>query len=228
MQASTVVVPQDVSTPYAAKDQAYFSGARSDFVACLPEDGSARVLEVGCGTGATGAMALQCGRASQYVGVELFPSAAADAEAVLSDVVVGDVETLELDWQPAAFDALLLSEVVEHLREPGAVLKKLDRFLRPGALVFASSPNISHWRVIRKLIRGEFPQEDRGVFDRTHLRWFTPESYCMLFEQHGFVVEWAGPVTPPSRRTRMISRFTGGAFDHLFMTQVCVIARKRG
>ncbi|MEO1206755.1 MAG: class I SAM-dependent methyltransferase [Pseudomonadota bacterium] len=228
MQVSTVGVPYDTSVAYSEKDRAYFSGARTDFVACLPEDGSARVLEIGCGTGATGQLALNCGRASHYVGVELFPSAAADAEAVLSDVVVGDVETLEFDWKPAAFDALLMSEVVEHLREPAAVLEKLNRFLRPGALVFASSPNIAHWRVIRKLVRGEFPQEDRGVFDRTHLRWFTPESYCALFERAGFVVQWAGPVTPPSQRTRMISKLTGGAFDHLFMTQICIIARKRG
>ncbi|MEL7048377.1 MAG: class I SAM-dependent methyltransferase [Pseudomonadota bacterium] len=228
MQASTVVVPQDVSGAYAEKDTAYFSGARTDFVSCLPADGGSRVLEVGCGTGATGAYALAQGRASYYAGVELFPSAAVEAEAVLSDVIVGDVETLQFDWQPANFDALFLSEVMEHLREPAAVLEKLNRYLRPGALVLASSPNISHWRVIRELAKGRFPQEDRGVFDRTHLRWFTPESYCALFERAGFVVEWAGPVTPPSWRTRLISRLTGGALDHLFMTQVCLIARKRG
>ena len=42
---------------YAAKDAAYFSGARADFVSRLPKAPDARILEIGCGTGATGALA---------------------------------------------------------------------------------------------------------------------------------------------------------------------------
>lgn len=226
MHASTITTAPAISDAYAQKDEAYFSGARVDFVSCLPFDETARILEVGCGTGATGALALNDGRAGSYTGVELFPSAAQAARAKLTDVIVGDVETLEFDWKPSHFDALIMSEVIEHLREPDAVLRKLHTFMRPGALVLASSPNVSHWRVLRRLISGEFPQEDRGVFDRTHLRWFTPETYCALFERNGYNVEWVGAVTPPSWRTRLISRLTNGAYDHLFMTQICLVARR--
>lgn len=213
---------------YATKDQSYFSGARVDFVSLLPSDPNAAVLEVGCGTGATGLLALKSGRAGRYVGVELVEDAAEQARTVLDDVIVGDVETMDLDFQPASFDVLILSEVLEHLREPKDVLRKLHRYVRPGGLVLASSPNISHWRVIAKLIGGHFPQADRGVFDRTHLRWFTPETFVNLFDEAGFPVVWAGPVTPFSSRTRLISRVTSGRFDHLFMTQICVAARRSG
>lgn len=212
---------------YAGKPQAYFSGARSDFVRLLPLDKTASILEIGCGTGATGALALAQNRCGRYVGVELFEAAAQEARKILTEVVTGNVETLSLDWQPASFDALILSEVLEHLVEPGRVLRDLSRFVRPGGIVMASSPNVSHWRVIRELAEGRFNLADRGVFDRTHLRWFTPSTFAQMFEGAGYRVDWVGPVTPFSRRTRLISQLTKGRFDHLFMTQIALHGVRR-
>ena len=212
---------------YASKSASYFSNARADFVDRLPLDRAASILEVGCGTGATGALALSEGRAGRYVGVELFESAAQQAHEVLSEVITGNVESLNFDWQPASFDALILSEVLEHLVEPGEVLKKLARYVRPGGMVLASSPNISHWRVVRELIRGRFQLADQGVFDRTHLRWFTPQSFAGMFEDAGFRVDDVGPVTAFSPRTELISRLSGGRFDHLFMTQIALQGSRR-
>ncbi|MDP1601984.1 MAG: methyltransferase domain-containing protein, partial [Legionella sp.] len=118
-------------------------------------------------------------------------------------------------------------EVLEHLVEPGEVLKRLARYVRPGGMLLASSPNISHWRVIRELVMGRFQLADQGVFDRTHLRWFTPDTFADLADQAGFDVEELGPVTAFSTRTELISKLTAGRFDHLFMTQIAMIARKR-
>ena len=216
-----------LAADYETKAHSYFAQARTDFVHRLPMDPTAAVLEVGCGTGATGALALQRGRAKTYVGVELVEGAAASARQVLTDVIVGDVERLEFDWQPATFDALILSEVLEHLREPWAVVEKLARYVRPGGLVLASSPNISHWRVIRELTRGHFPLAEKGVFDRTHMRWFTPESFAGMFHQAGFTVDDVRPVTPFSPRTRLISKVTGGRYDHLFMAQISIEGHRR-
>lgn len=212
---------------YAVKPASYFSMARADFVDRLPRDASAKILEIGCGTGATGALALSEGCCGHYVGVELFEGAAAEASEILSEVITGNVETLEFDWQPAAFDAIIFSEVLEHLVDPAAVLKKLSRFVRPGGMLLASSPNIAHWRVIRELIMGRFQLTDQGVFDRTHLRWFTPDTFAALAENSGFDVEELGPVTPFSQRTELLSKLTSGQFDHLFMTQIAMLARRR-
>lgn len=212
---------------YEGKATSYFSNARADFVRLLPRDTSARILEVGCGTGATGALALARGRAGYYAGIELMDSAARQARDVLSEVVVGDVERLEFDWQPAEFDALILSEVLEHLVDPGQTLQRLARFVRPGGMVLASSPNVSHWRVIRELAQGRFNLADQGVFDRTHLRWFTPATFASMFEAAGFRVEQVGPVTPFSPRVETLVRMTGGRFNHLFMTQISLMGIKR-
>lgn len=212
---------------YGAKPRNYFDRARKDFVAELPVDASAAVLEIGCGTGATGALALSTGRAGRYVGVELFRDAASTAELQLSEVHVGDVERMDMPWQPAEFDALIMSEVLEHLVDPWRVVERLARHVRPGGLVLASSPNVSHWRVLAELARGRFPQHDQGVFDRTHLRWFTPATFADMFERAGFTVESVAPVTPFAPRTAMLSRLTGGRVDHLFMTQIALRGRRR-
>ena len=225
--ADVAATGDTVARFYETKASGYFAGARADFVARLPRDTSARVLEIGCGSGATGALALQAGRAGTYVGVEVVDGVANEARRHLTEVVTGDIERLTPAWQPCSFDALILSEVLEHLVEPWNVLRKLHAFVRPGAVVLASSPNVCHWRVIRELLAGRFRLADQGVFDRTHMRWFTPESYAAMFEQAGYQVLSVAPVTPFSDRTQRISRLTGGRYDHLFMTQICLEARRR-
>ncbi|MGE5266400.1 MAG: class I SAM-dependent methyltransferase [Deltaproteobacteria bacterium] len=212
---------------YEGKATAYFTNARADFVRLLPRDPTARVLEIGCGNGATGALAMARGRAGRYVGVELIETQGRKARQVLSDVLIGDVEHMDFDWQPAEFDALILSEVLEHLLEPGLLLRRLHRFVRPGGMVLASSPNIAHWRVLRELVKGRFDLADQGVFDRTHLRWFTPATFAAMFEIAGFRIDHIRPVTPFSPRVEMISRLTSGRLDHLFMTQIAVQGTRR-
>lgn len=218
MTTETLSPAGQLVSAYEGKATSYFTNARADFVRLLPRDPTARVLEIGCGNGATGALAMARGRAGHYVGVELMESYAKQARAVLSDVLIGDVERMDFEWQPAEFDALILSEVLEHLVEPGALLRRLSRFIRPGGMVLASSPNIAHWKVLRELAKGHFDLADQGVFDRTHLRWFTPATFAAMFETAGFRINHVGPVNPFSPRVELISRWTSGRLDHLFMT----------
>ncbi len=227
MSSDALAGTRSLKLVYGTKRPDYFSGARADFVARLPRDNTSTVLEIGCGTGATGALALARGHAGRYVGVELFDAAAVEARKVLSEVVVGDVEQLDLNWAPATFDALIMSEVLAHLIDPWATLDKLSTVLRPGALVLASAPNISHWRILRGLFDGRFDLTERGALDRAHMRWFTPSTFTAMFEAAGFRVEQVGPVTPFAPRTQLLSRLTDRRFDHLFMSQIAIEARKR-
>jgi SAM-dependent methyltransferase len=177
----------------AKREISYFGNARADYVSVLPVDGMS-ILELGCGNGATGALALSEGKARCYVGIELFPEMAAEAGQVLTEVHCGDIEQIEVPYGPGTFDGLILSEVLEHLLDPQTVLQRLVRTLKPGAIVLASSPNICHWRNLVSLGRGRFRYTDSGMMDRTHLRWFTPESFRELFEGAGVVVDRLAPL----------------------------------
>jgi 2-polyprenyl-3-methyl-5-hydroxy-6-metoxy-1,4-benzoquinol methylase len=212
---------------YSTKAPSYFAGvrgARTDYLRELPNDRHARILEIGCGDGATGALALLEGKCEQYCGVELCQSAADKAKDRITEVLVGNIEDRELPWPPECFDALILSEVLEHLVDPWAVLRKIRPLMKPCARVFASSPNVSHHRVIRMLIAGEWSLADLGVMDRTHLRWFTPRAYKALFESSGYIVDSVGEVAPLSRKARVVSFLTFGRFRHLFVGQVSLKA----
>src|ERR1700731_1156564 len=129
---------------YEKKPQSYFQSARSDYISELPVNPKARILEIGCGEGGTGYLALKEGRCAEYCGVELLPNPASRAKERISKVVVGNVELIELPWPHDSFDVLILSEVLEHLVDPWAVLKKLRPLLKSGAKVLASSPNVSN------------------------------------------------------------------------------------
>lgn len=220
-------VPSSALFDYGAnKTERYFSGARLDYVAALPDTPNANILEIGCGDGSTGSATIAAGKCARYTGVEIAPSVAEIARGVLHDVITGNIETLDLPFETESLDAIIMSEVLEHLADPWAVVARLHKLLRPGGLFLASSPNVAHYRIIKALIAGRWELTDSGPMDRTHLRWFTPASYRAMFETAGFEIVFAGPVTPPGPRRRLISALSGRRLDHLFQGQNNIHARK--
>jgi 2-polyprenyl-3-methyl-5-hydroxy-6-metoxy-1,4-benzoquinol methylase len=210
---------------YSVKAASYFTGIRPDYLNELPINRDARILEVGCGDGANGALALSEGRCGTYCGVELCAQAAQLACTRITEVVTGDVEHLVLTWPKSYFDVLILSEVLEHLVDPWATLRKLKPLLRAEALVFASSPNVSHHRVVSMVARGDWKLADLGVMDRTHLRWFTPATYRALFESCAYAVESVRELEPLSFKAEIFSLLTFNRFRHLFIRQISLRAR---
>ena len=120
---------------------------------------------------------------------------------------------------------LIASEVLEHLVDPWRVLSRLRVALKPGALVFASSPNIAHHSTFHMLLRGDRKLEDSGRMDRTHLRWFTPKTYEEMFQKCGYEVVSIESVAAPRLKPRLFNFVTGNRFDYLFMSQIFITAR---
>lgn len=211
---------------YASKPLDYFDGARADIVARLATDRSSSIIEIGCGNGSTGAIAKQQGKCGRYVGIDVDEGAARLAREALDLVVHGNVETLDLAQLDPPFDAAILSEVLEHLVDPWAFLSRLHAVMRPGAQIFASSPNIANARIIGQLLRNRFDYTPTGVMDRTHLRWFTPATFREMFEGAGFRTVSVAPLSPPSRKWRAFNAVTGGAFAHLASSQTMYCGMK--
>ncbi len=205
---------------YSAKIDGYFDGIRPAFVEALPSNPTARLLEIGCGNGRTASAAHAAGKCGWCCGVELCAGPAREAGKRLDQVCVGNVEQMELNLPPASFDVLMLSEVLEHLVDPGAVLKKLRPLLKPGAIVLAGSPNVCHHSVLRMLLAGKWEYQNKGILDATHLRWFTAPSYQALFEENGYVVDQVGSANPLSLKARITRKLLFHRFDHLFYTQI--------
>jgi ubiquinone/menaquinone biosynthesis C-methylase UbiE len=205
---------------YSEKQRQYFDGTRTAFVQALPHNSSARLLEVGCGNGGTASQARAEGKCGWCCGIELCEAPAREAAKRLDQVLMGNVEQMELDLPRASFDILILSEVLEHLVNPGAVLRKLSIFLKPGALVLAGSPNVCHHSVLRMLLVGRWDYQGKGIMDATHLRWFTAQTYQALFEDSGYVVDHVGSANPFSRKARLANALLFKRWEHLFYTQI--------
>ena len=148
----------------------------------------ARVLDVGC---ATGYLAEQlAARGCTVFGMESDAANAEKARAFCAEVVVGDIERAEDRARlPAPFDYVMYGDVLEHLRDPWTVLTATRELLAPDGRVIASIPNIAHWSARREIALGRFPYADHGLFDRTHLRFFTRASAHALAESAGYEIE---------------------------------------
>ncbi|MCW2982697.1 MAG: class SAM-dependent methyltransferase [Conexibacter sp.] len=186
--------------PYAGLVARHGLGESHRLVLAEVPDG-ARVLDVGC---ATGYLAAELTRRGCTVdGIEFDPAAAEQARAHCRAVVAGDLEApsthaeVERMLAGARPDVIVCADVLEHLRDPWAVLAWLRTLLAPGGRAIVSVPNIAHWTARRALVRGRFDYTEFGLFDRTHLRFFTRASAAELARRAGFAVLAERPAGAP-------------------------------
>lgn len=166
--------------------ETYFHNVRGDALRYLPRT-TRRLLSIGCAAGATEAHLKEQLGLEEVVGVEYEAGIAAQAEAHLDAVHVGDIERMELPYTPGHFDAVLCLDVLEHLRDPWGVLgDRLLPLLAPGGVIIVSLPNVRYWMVLWRLLWGRWAYARRGVLDVGHLRFFTPQTARQMLLDAGF------------------------------------------
>ncbi len=177
-----------------------------DVLAVMPRHAS-RIVEVGCSSGALAKMYLQQAPACEYIGIELEPEYANIATSVCSKVIVDNIEKMEDRVFRELFPAncWVFADVLEHLYDPWAVLRRLRGSMSAGESVVACIPNAQHWSFQAKLNCGLLKYEDDGLFDRTHIRWFTKTTIGELFQSSGFkIVEQKERIFPEPYRDEVL------------------------
>lgn len=189
--------------------------------------GVTTVLEVGCGTGAFGALVKQ-ERGCRYYGVELAEKAAMYARDRLDNVVVANIESQMLPFERRSFDCLVCNDVLEHLVDPWASLQKLMEFVRPGGYVVVFMPNVRISEVVKDLVfRRRWEYQSEGVLDRTHLRFFTESSIRSLIEAAGLEVIRLEGINPIQHawRLRLLNLALFGFLNDMRYPQYGCLAR---
>ena len=147
------------------------------------------VLDVGCAHGYL-AEVLR-GQGCGVVGIERDAADAARARAHCVEVLERDLE--DPGWADglgaARFDAIVFSDVLEHLRDPAAVLRRALPLLAPEGFIVASIPNVAHVSVRLELLLGSFRREKLGILDETHLQFFTRDSLHELLASCGVAAD---------------------------------------
>jgi methionine biosynthesis protein MetW len=130
-------------------------GGREDFRAILGlVRPAARVLDVGCGAGELLEL-LARETAADGRGLEISPAGVSACLARGLAVMQGDADRDLFDFPTAAFDYVILSQTLQAVNDPRAVLGEL---LRIGERAIVTLPNFGHWRVrFDLLIHGRMP-----------------------------------------------------------------------
>jgi methionine biosynthesis protein MetW len=148
-----------------------------------------RVLDIGCATGYL-ARALSERKGCRVVGLEIDAEAARGAASACERLIAGDVEDPAILAQAGdGFDAIIMADLLEHLRQPEEMLRRVRGLLAPGGALLLSVPNVAHFTVRKHLLLGRFERTDRGILDRSHLHFFTLSSLRRLLEQTEYRIE---------------------------------------
>jgi 2-polyprenyl-3-methyl-5-hydroxy-6-metoxy-1,4-benzoquinol methylase len=203
----------------------YHTNPRHDLLPYLPAS-VVRGLDVGCGAGAFGVLLKQRYGAEVW-GLEYASDIAARARARLDRVLEGDA-IQQLDALPDGyFDFMSCNDVLEHLVDPWAFLRKARSKLTANATVVASIPNIRYFHALETILEDkDFPALDEGIFDRTHLRFFTKKSIERLFAETGYQLQAIAGINPThSKRFRRWNRWTFGRIEDCRWLQFACVAR---
>lgn len=207
-----------------------YETSREPVQALIPR-GARRILDVGCASGMLGA-ALRARQDCEVVGIDINPDYASDAGRRLNGFTAVNLENQALVGFEGfgTFDCIVCADVLEHLRDPYTVLAALVRVLRREGQVVISLPNVRHLAVaFHVFVRGTWPRDDVGLFDATHLRWFTEKDMLAMLRNAGL------EVVKVDRIYRLLSRGTPwdgaarylGPAKHFFAYQVLATASLR-
>jgi 2-polyprenyl-3-methyl-5-hydroxy-6-metoxy-1,4-benzoquinol methylase len=145
------------------------------------EAAGTKLLDVGCSSGAFLMAARELGLDAE--GVEISPEAAEAARKADFRVHTGLLE--DARYPAESFDAVALIELLEHLRDPRALLAECRRILRPGGVLMATTPNGASWTAGAMGARWDvFSLRGMGG----HVSFFNPGSLRLLAERAGFEV----------------------------------------
>ncbi len=110
-------------------------------------------------------------------------------------IVIADLERVKT--LPRGIDAIVLADVLEHLRSPANALRLVHEALSEEGRAFISVPNIANITIRLGLLFGVFEYRDRGILDHTHLRFYTKRTIRREIEKAGFrIIDMSGSSVP--------------------------------
>ena len=173
MKPNASVSPKSSHVSDDQQSRIYQNSGNAALLALLNSD-TETVLDVGCGAGDNAALLRSMFPGCNIHGVTHSPSEAQIAKKWLAECWVFDIEgEIPRELSAIRFDTVIFSHVLEHLRDPAAILRKFTALLLPGGCVAIAVPNVLAWAMRWQFIRGDFEYKADGILDDTHLRFFT-------------------------------------------------------
>jgi 2-polyprenyl-3-methyl-5-hydroxy-6-metoxy-1,4-benzoquinol methylase len=196
--------------PYQDKPSPWSSHSRiSALIKSLPPQ--SKVLDIGT---ATGMLARKTETKSlRFFGIEAVREWAETASPFYENLWICTFEDAPEEVL-RDYNAIVLGDVLEHMATPEMALKKLEGLQSSGCKFIISVPNIANFWVRLNLLMGRFDYADRGIMDRTHLRFFTRKTLRDMVQGTGLEI-LSIQVTPiPLELVSSFFRTPLGSFFH--------------
>lgn len=149
------------------------------------------LIEIGCSSGSLAREFKKKNPKSNYLGIDINESYLEIAKKYCDEVYSIDLDTEynEFFWQQQNIrDCWIFGDVLEHLKDPWKLLKKIRSLIPLNGTIAACIPNAQHWSQQIKLNIGDFRYQENGLMDKTHLRWFTRQTIIEMFEEANFQI----------------------------------------
>ncbi len=181
----------------------------------IPSDST--VLDVGCAVGALGRYLSQANRCV-VDGIEANVDAAETARPYYREIFTLDLESDDIKdaLTGRRYDVIVCADVLEHLRDPGELLKTLSPLLASDGQLLISIPNVGHVGVVMELLDGDFRYREEGILDATHLRFFTRRSLLRMLDEHGLHAEIVDTTVTDLAHSEFGDRDRQALADYLF------------
>ena len=182
----------------------------------LIQEAPGQILEIGCGSGATGMAIKQKFPDVTYIGLDTDKVATDIARTRLDRVIVSDIEKVHLDsfgLKKEDFDLIICADILEHLYDPWKILFDLRDYLTPDGKILASIPNVQYINHIINFLHGNWKYDDNGLLDVTHIRFFTLNEIAKMFAGTGYnIIHCSGATNPKLNSDKWPNDFDFGKF----------------
>jgi 2-polyprenyl-3-methyl-5-hydroxy-6-metoxy-1,4-benzoquinol methylase len=205
--------------PKNIREKCYRNSGNLSLIGLLSDPTSGHVLDIGCGNGANAGILKAQG--ATVDGITISPTELEEAKVYCDRVALYDLENgLPEEFSNRhAYDLVICSHVLEHLRYPEKLLGAVRHIIKPNGYLLIALPNIMFYKTRLKLAFGNFDYEENGLMDQTHYRWFTYRSAQKLLVNAGYKIVRIGADggAPLVFMRRLIPSSVAKRIDNLFV-----------
>jgi len=195
---------------YYSKEKDYSKisrGRKEGILELLGDSNGKTILDIGCGQGVLGGILKDQYDSVEVHGLDISEEAIDKANDTLNEVSVFDLEKIN-QWpvfvKKSSYDAIVISEVLEHLFFPEKLLHQIKEITRSDTNVIITVPNILFWKNRLRILLGSFEYEKSGLMDRGHIHFFSWNSLREMVEEAGYEIIDTAHHTP-TRGTKMFA-----------------------
>ena len=144
-----------------------------------------RVLDLGCGNGATANMLAQLG--FEVVGVDPSASGITQARQAFPDIRFDLASAYDdLKMRHGTFPVVVSLEVIEHCYDPRRFAQTVYDCLEDGGLGFISTPFHGYWKNLILAVTGKWDDHLTVLWDGGHIKFFSVKTLGALLRETGF------------------------------------------